>query len=78
MRSPIVVITGASGGIGRATAVEFARRGWRVAVIARGSAGLEGARRDVQRAGGEALPIAVDVVDSRVRRVPLPFMATPC
>ena len=63
-RSPIVVITGASAGIGRATAIEFARRGWRVAVLARGSAGLEGARRDVQRAGGEALPIAVDVADA--------------
>ena len=57
----IAVITGASAGIGRATAVAFAKRGWKVALLARGEAGLEGARRDVLAAGGEALAIPTDV-----------------
>jgi NAD(P)-dependent dehydrogenase (short-subunit alcohol dehydrogenase family) len=57
----IAVITGASAGIGRATAVAFAQRGWKVALLARGLAGLEGARDEVVRAGGQALVIATDV-----------------
>jgi NAD(P)-dependent dehydrogenase (short-subunit alcohol dehydrogenase family) len=60
---PIAVVTGASAGIGRAVAREFARHGWRVALLARGHDGLEGARADVQRLGGEALVIPVDVAD---------------
>lgn len=63
-RATVAVVTGASAGIGRATAVAFARRGWRVALIARGQAGLEGARRDVEAAGGTALAIAADVADA--------------
>ena len=59
----IAVITGASAGIGRATAVAFARRGWKVALLARGAEGLEGARRDVVDAGGEALVVPTDVAD---------------
>lgn len=59
-----VMITGASAGIGRATAIAFARRGDRVGLIARGSAGLEGAANDVERAGGRALPLQVDVGDA--------------
>jgi NAD(P)-dependent dehydrogenase (short-subunit alcohol dehydrogenase family) len=59
----IVVITGASAGIGRATAIEFARLGARVALLARGAQGLEGARREVEAAGGEALAIPTDVAD---------------
>jgi len=59
-----VMITGASAGVGRATAIAFARRGDRVGLIARGSAGLEGAANDVERAGGRALPLQVDVADA--------------
>src|SRR5689334_12151412 len=63
MNQPIAVITGASAGIGRATAVAFARRGWRVALLARGVEGLEGARREVQSAGADAFVIPTDVSD---------------
>lgn len=58
-----VVITGASAGIGRAAARLFGQRGDRVALIARGRAGLEGAVRDVERAGGIALAVPADVAD---------------
>jgi NAD(P)-dependent dehydrogenase (short-subunit alcohol dehydrogenase family) len=58
-----VVITGASAGIGRATARLYGGRGANVALIARGEAGLEGAVRDVEDAGGKALAISADVAD---------------
>jgi NAD(P)-dependent dehydrogenase (short-subunit alcohol dehydrogenase family) len=59
----ISVVTGASGGIGRAVARKLAERGDAVALLARGEDGLEGAAEDVRRAGGKPLPIAVDVAD---------------
>lgn len=62
--SPVVVITGASAGVGRATAIAFARRGFSVGLIARGTEGLEGARRDVETAGGRALVLPVDVAEA--------------
>ncbi|MGI8820917.1 MAG: SDR family oxidoreductase [Chthoniobacterales bacterium] len=63
-RSEVVVITGASAGVGRATAQAFAREGARIGLIARGTAGLEGAKRDVERLGGEALTLPLDVADA--------------
>jgi NAD(P)-dependent dehydrogenase (short-subunit alcohol dehydrogenase family) len=62
-RSDVVVITGASGGIGRAAARKFAADGSRVALLARGRRGLEGAAREVHEAGGEAMVLPVDVAD---------------
>jgi NAD(P)-dependent dehydrogenase (short-subunit alcohol dehydrogenase family) len=59
----VVVVTGASGGVGRAAAREFAGRGCRVAVLARGEAGLEGAERDLQAMGARGLSLVVDVAD---------------
>lgn len=50
--------------MGRATVREFARRGYDVAVLARGEAGLSGAAADVRAAGRRALPLAVDVADN--------------
>ena len=58
-----VAITGASAGIGRAASRLFAQRGDRVALIARGQAGLDGAARNVRRAGGKALAVPADVAD---------------
>ena len=62
-RGEVVVITGASGGVGRAAARRFAAEGARIGLIARGRRGLEGAAREVEQAGGEALVLPVDVSD---------------
>ena len=63
-RAPIVIITGASSGIGRATAVVFARHGWRVGLVARGHAGLEAAKHEVQASGAqEDILVATAVAD---------------
>ncbi|MFI6048881.1 SDR family oxidoreductase [Streptomyces violascens] len=58
-----VVITGASAGIGRATARLFALRGANIALLARGEAGLRAAVREVEELGGHALAIPVDIAD---------------
>jgi NAD(P)-dependent dehydrogenase (short-subunit alcohol dehydrogenase family) len=63
MESQTVVITGASAGIGRATARLFGERGASVGLIARGEAGLEGAAREVEEGGGKALAVSADVAD---------------
>ncbi|OMC29589.1 short-chain dehydrogenase [Mycobacterium sp. GA-1841] len=63
-RSPrTVVITGASGGIGRAAARAFGSRGDRVALLARGASGLAAAVEEVDKAGGRAIPVITDVAD---------------
>ncbi len=70
----MVVVTGASAGVGRAVVRRFARDGARIGLLARGRDGLEGARRDVEAAGGRALALAVDVakwdeVDAAAERI---------
>jgi NAD(P)-dependent dehydrogenase (short-subunit alcohol dehydrogenase family) len=60
----IVVVTGASAGVGRATARAFANDGWDVALIARGDAGLEAAAQEVRDAGQRALVLPLDVADA--------------
>src|SRR5487761_313799 len=59
-----VVITGASGGIGRATARLYGERGASVALIARGDAGLAGAVQDVVEAGGKGIALPADEADN--------------
>ena len=63
-RGQVVAVTGASGGIGRATAVAFGRRGATVALIARGEQGLHAAAEEVKAAGGQALCVPTDVADA--------------
>lgn len=59
----VVVITGASAGLGRAIVREFARRGDDVALIARGREGLDAARKEVEACGGRALVCPLDVAE---------------
>ena len=59
----VAVVTGAAG-VGRATAIAFAHKGFNVGLIARGRDGLEGTRRDVEAAGGRALVLPLDVADA--------------
>lgn len=63
-RRETVVVTGASAGLGRAIAIEFAKHGARVGLLARGRKGLEGAAADVISAGGTPLMLPVDVSDA--------------
>lgn len=61
----VVVVSGASAGVGRATARLFGQRGAAVGLLARGEVGLRAAAEDVRSAGGQALPITVDVADAK-------------
>src|SRR5580765_4070508 len=63
-RAEVVVITGASAGVGRAAVREFARHGARIALLARGTDGLTAARREVEDLGSEALVIPTDIADA--------------
>ena len=62
-RREIVVITGASAGVGRATVREFAKHGAWIGLVARGTDGLEEAKHEVEAAGGRAVVLPVDVAD---------------
>jgi NAD(P)-dependent dehydrogenase (short-subunit alcohol dehydrogenase family) len=59
----VVVVTGASAGVGRATVRAFARRGASIGLLARGRDGLEAAREEVESLGGQALVVPTDVAD---------------
>ena len=60
----VVVVTGASAGIGRATVRAFAERGARIGLLARNRDGLEGAREEVEAEGSKALVLPTDVADA--------------
>jgi short-subunit dehydrogenase len=62
--SEIVVVTGATGGVGRAIAHAFGKRGVTVALLARGGRPLLDCQREVENLGGRALPISIDVADA--------------
>ncbi|MFN2492592.1 MAG: SDR family oxidoreductase [Pyrinomonadaceae bacterium] len=63
-RPEVIVVTGASAGVGRAIVRAFAREGAHIGLLARGQDGLEGARRDVEDLGGRGLVIPVDVANA--------------
>ena len=64
VRRRVVVVTGASAGLGRSIVREFAKKGADLALIARGVEGLEAAKREVEAAGGRALVFPVDIADA--------------
>jgi NAD(P)-dependent dehydrogenase (short-subunit alcohol dehydrogenase family) len=63
-QAQVVVVTGASGGVGRAVARAYGARGAKVALLARGERGLAAAADDVRAEGGTPLPIPTDVADA--------------
>jgi NAD(P)-dependent dehydrogenase (short-subunit alcohol dehydrogenase family) len=78
MKHEVVVVTGASAGVGRAVVREFAKHKAYIGLIARGRDGLEAARKEVESAGGQALVLPLDVsdaqeVDSAAERVEREF-----
>jgi NAD(P)-dependent dehydrogenase (short-subunit alcohol dehydrogenase family) len=64
LRSRVVVVTGASAGVGRAVVRAFAQRGAHVGLLARGKAGLEVAAKEVESVGGRAVVVPTDVADA--------------
>jgi NAD(P)-dependent dehydrogenase (short-subunit alcohol dehydrogenase family) len=63
-RNKVVVITGATGGVGRVTAKAFAAHGAKIALLARDWDQLSATKKEVQQAGGKALPLVCDVADA--------------
>ncbi|TWF81990.1 short-subunit dehydrogenase [Pseudonocardia hierapolitana] len=61
---PVVIVTGGTAGIGRAAVREFAARGYDVAVLARGTDGLDAAVADVEKEGRRGLAVPTDVADA--------------
>lgn len=68
-RNSVVVVTGASSGIGRATAHAVARRGAQVVLVARGVQALEEVARECRQQGGSATPLPTDMTDDRQVRL---------
>ncbi|AKD05362.1 SDR family oxidoreductase [Pontibacter korlensis] len=64
-RKGVAVITGASAGLGRACAREFAKQGYDVGLLARGVEGLQGAKHEVEELGRKAVYVPVDVADAQ-------------
>lgn len=64
VRNKVVVVTGGTMGIGRATALAFAEKGWSVAILARGAAALDSTAADLQAYGAAVLALPVDVSDA--------------
>jgi NAD(P)-dependent dehydrogenase (short-subunit alcohol dehydrogenase family) len=65
MRKPeVVVVTGATSGVGRAVVERFARDGAKIALLARGRDGLQATAQEVERLGGTPLPLPTDVADA--------------
>src|SRR3989440_267230 len=62
--SEVVVITGASAGVGRALVRKFAKAGARIGLLARGRDGLEAARKEVEELGAKARIVSIDVADA--------------
>jgi NADP-dependent 3-hydroxy acid dehydrogenase YdfG len=60
----VAVITGATAGVGRATARVLARRGWSLGLVARGQKGLDATAAEVEAAGARAIPVSADVADA--------------
>lgn len=61
----VIVVTGASAGVGRAMVKEFAQQGEKLGLIARGEEKLRATMEEVQKLGGEAVAISVDVLDEK-------------
>ncbi len=64
-RPEVVIITGATAGVGRAIAHEFAKRGARIGLLARGTERLNATKREIQELGGEALEVPTDVANAQ-------------